>query len=196
MATRPSAPNRASTSKSITSPLRLTPTTLLSNSATSTGSYPVTLGARSIIQIRARLFSTQGPLIIGDSCIISERASIGATSSSFHALDADSSPTHTGTTLGPYVLVESGAVVEATLVGASSIIESGARLGKGSKVGAGCKICSGVEVGEDVVIEDGMVAYGNGWGEWRKEQGFEPLRLRRAWVDEMAGVLRRGWTGK
>lgn len=104
-----------------------------------------------------------------------------------------------GTTLGPAVLIESGAVVEATSIGAYSIIESGAKVGKGAKIGAGCKICAGVELGEGVVVEDGMVVWGNGWGLWRKEERgakLDPLVVRRAWMGEMLEVLKRGWTGK
>lgn len=135
-------------------------------------------------------------MTIGEACIISERASIGPLSPS--SQPSNEAPP-TGTTLAPCVLVESGAIVEATSIGAYTIIESGVKVGRGAKIGTVCKICAGVEVGEGAVVEDGMVVWGNGWGEWRREgkgKMLDPLSVRRAWVGEMLEVLRRGWTGK
>lgn len=161
-----------------------------------TGTHPISLGAKSIVQIRAHLSSTYGPLTIGEACIISERTSIGLLSRPTRDLDGSLVP-FTGTTLGPAVLIESGAVVEATSIGAYTIIESGAKVGSQVRVGVGCKICAGVELGPGVVVEDGMIVWGSGWGEWRREDPkLDPLVLRRAWVGEMLEVLRRGWTGK
>ncbi|KAK4695511.1 hypothetical protein P7C71_g2255, partial [Lecanoromycetidae sp. Uapishka_2] len=199
MATRPSIPNRSSTNKTSVPPLQSTPTTLLSASATLTGSFPITLGANSIIQIRTHLSSTHGFLTIGEACIISERSSIGLLSPPYESSDNSLQPAVAGTTLGPAVLVESGAVVEATSVGPYTIIESGARIGKGAKVGAGCKICAGVEIGEGSVVENGMVVWGNGWGERRREgrgKAMDPLVMRKVWPGETLEVLRKGWTGK
>ncbi len=198
MATRPAIPNRSSASRPAGPPLQSTPTTLISASATLVGGYPITLGPKSIIQIRAHLSSAHGPLTIGEACIISERTSIGALSPPPQSPDASPAPP-TGTTLGPCVLIESGAVVEASSVGAYTIVESGAKVGRDAKIGTGCKISSGVELGEGAVVEDGVVVWGSGWGKWRSEgkgKSLDPLAVRRAWVGEMLEVLRRGWIGK
>ncbi|KAL2055471.1 hypothetical protein ABVK25_004279 [Lepraria finkii] len=173
MTTRPNPPYRTSTTKSSGPSLQTTPTTLLSPSATLTGPHPISLGANVIIQIRARLYSTYGPLTLSENCIISERASVGflspptslptsppiSTTTQPSGIDNNEPPS---TTLAPGVLIESGAVTEAASIGAYTIIEAGARIGKGAKIGERCKICAGVVVGEGVVVGDGIVVS----GEW------------------------------
>ncbi|KAL2040986.1 hypothetical protein N7G274_006444 [Stereocaulon virgatum] len=196
MTARPNPPHRTSTTKPSGPPLQTTPTTLLSPSATLTGTHPISLGQNVIIQIRARLSSTCGPLTIAENCIISERASVGLLSSPpTPSSQGDGTPQ--GTSLSPGVLIESGAVVEAVSIGAYSIVEAGARIGKGAVIGERCKICAGVFVGEGVEVEDGVVVWGSGWGQYRREvrrEVFEGGRERV--VGEMEGVLRRGWSGK
>ena len=135
-----------------------------------------------------------GPINISENCLISERASIGVLSPPAPT-QAEDKPT--GVSLGPGVVIESGAVVEAASIGAYTIIEAGAKVGKGTVVGEHCKVCALVELGEGAVVGDGVVVYGSGWGEWRSEQGRQELEgMRRKAVTEQIEVLRRCWTGK
>ena len=75
----------------------------------------------SFIQ-RAKLNSTNGPITIGESCLISERSLIQA---------ADSN----GIVLGDAVLVECNAILEGKEIGEGTDVEVGAKIGKGAVVG-------------------------------------------------------------
>lgn len=188
---RPSPINRPSASKISTPPVNATPTTLISASAYCTGTHPITLGSKTIVQLRARLTSIYGPIIVEDACIISERASIGLLRPPQNEQEAK------GVTLSPGVLIETGAVVEAASIGPYTIIEAGAKIGKGTVVGANSKVCAGVEIGEGMVVEDDTVVYGSGWGERRKgKKGLGLDGTRKVWVDSQGDTLRRMWTGK
>ncbi|KAF6221364.1 hypothetical protein HO133_002219 [Letharia lupina] len=182
MTARPSLTNRSSTSKLPTPPLSSTPTTLISASASCTGTHLIKIGSKSIVQLRARLTSNYGPISVGDGCIISERASIGLLSSPQNEKEAK------GVTLSSGVLIETCAVVQGASIGAYTIIEAGAKIGKGTVVG--------VEIGEGMVVDDNTVVYGSG-GERRKEKkGLGLDRARKVWVDLQEDTLRRMWTGK
>ncbi|CAF9939902.1 MAG: hypothetical protein ALECFALPRED_008371 [Alectoria fallacina] len=191
MAARPSPANRSSTSKPLGPLVNSTPTTLISASASCAGTHLITLGSRSIVQLRARLTSTYGPVGVGEGCIISERASIGLLSPPRNEREAE------GVTISRGVLIESCAVVEGASIGAYTIIEAGAKIGKGAVVGSNSKVCVGVEIGEGMVVEDDTVVYGSGWGERRKEkEGVGLDGMRRLWVELQEDALRRMWTGK
>lgn len=194
MTARPSVTSRVSTSRSLGPPIQSDPTTLISPSATLTGTQPISLGPNVIIQIRARMTSAYGPINISENCLISERASIGLLNPPAPT-QAEDDPA--GVSLAPGVVIESGATVEAASIGAYTIIEAGAKVGRGALIGEHCKVCAMVELGEGAVVGNGMVVYGSGWGEWRSEQGRQELEgMRKAAVSEQIEVLRRCWTGK
>ena len=97
------------------------------------------------------------------------------------------------------MIIESGATVEARSVGDYSIIEAGAKVGKGARIGGYCKICAKVEVPEGGVVEDGMVVWGDGWGERRMEEEGKGLRspgMREGMVEAVAGGVRAVWKVK
>ncbi|CAF9927742.1 hypothetical protein IMSHALPRED_007294 [Imshaugia aleurites] len=191
MTARPSPISRSSTLKPSTSPLSTTPTTLISASAFCTGLHLITLGSKTIVQLRARLTSSYGPIAVGDGCILSERVSIGLLRPPENEQEAK------GVTLSAGVLIETGAVVEGASIGAYTIIEAGAKIGKGAVVGANSKVCAGVEIGEGAIVEDDTVVFGSGWGEMRKEKkGLGLDGMRKVWVDSQADTLRSMWTGK
>lgn len=151
----------------------------------------ITLGSKTILQLRTRLTSTYGPIHIGDGCIISERVFIGLLSPPRNEKDPK------GITLSPGVFIETCAVIEAASIGAYTIIEAGSKIGKGTVIGANCKVCAGIEVGEGMVIEDDTVIYGSGWGERRKVmKGLGLDGMRKIWVDSQEETLRKMWTGK
>lgn len=192
MTARPSVTTRVSTSK-VGPPVQYTSTTLISASASLTGSQTISLGPNVIIQIRARLNTIYGPINISENCIINERATIGMLSPPASTKADDPA----GVSLAPGVVIESGATVEAASIGAYTIIEAGAKVGRGAVIGDHCKVCAGVQLAEGAVVGNGMVVYGSGWGEWRSEQGRQDLEgMRRAAVSEQHEVLKRCWTGK
>lgn len=112
--------------------LKFGPQTSLSPQATLVGSYPITLGASCVIQLRAKLVAVHGPVSVGEGSVVCERASVGL-------LDADAKDGKDGGG-GPVVLqkgvvVECGAVVEARVIGEGSVVEVGAKVGRGAVVG-------------------------------------------------------------
>ena len=195
MTERPGLANRTSTSKAPGSPLKCQPGALVSSSASITQIHPISIGSNAIVQLRCRLSSTVGPIIIGDDCIISERASIGSFQIELQGLDSTTN-TLAHVTLGQGVLVESGATVEAASIGAFTVIETGAIIGKKAIVGSNCKICARVEIREGDVVEDNTVVFGSAWGERRVEgKGCLMGEKQGAWLKEQGTVLRRAWAG-
>lgn len=59
-------------------PLKADATATIADTAVFQGTYPVTIGAGTIIHPRARFYAFEGPISVGDGCIISEKAIIGA----------------------------------------------------------------------------------------------------------------------
>lgn len=113
---------------------------LIHESASLTGTHPITVGADAIIQLRAKIISAHGPVTIGDGCVVAERAVIGLASS----LGAERGKGWGGEViLGNGVIIESGAAVEGKMLGEGTIVEVGAVVGRGSVVG---------KVGDRIVI--------------------------------------------
>ena len=196
MTTRPSPVQRSSTSKRTGPPIEAHPTSLISPSASITGSCLITIGPNAIVQIRSVICSAAGPIDIGEGCIISERAVIGRLgleASQLEPFDKVSA----GTQLEQGVVIESGAIIEAISIGAFTTVEVGASIGKGAVIGTNCRICSKVAIGDGEVLEDGVVVFGSLWGERRVEIGDGMLaEKKRLLVGEQGEVLRKAWTGK
>ena len=58
-------------------PVSVHSTTTVSETATFHGTHPITIGSGTVIHPRARLYSFEGPIQIGDGCIIGEKTIIG-----------------------------------------------------------------------------------------------------------------------
>ncbi|KAM9878976.1 dynactin 6 [Verticillium dahliae] len=110
-------------------PLNASSSSKISDNSILTGSHSITVQSETIIHPRARLESVSGSIYVGRRCIIHERTHIGLT---------DGDEGSGGVTLGDYVTVEVGTVIEAggtdigdgTVVGVRSRIGSGAVIGK------------------------------------------------------------------
>ncbi|RPB03953.1 hypothetical protein L873DRAFT_1668434 [Choiromyces venosus 120613-1] len=127
-----------------TEPISKPPTTLASSiviaeGASLTGTYPIKIGANTVIHPRAKLSSAHGPITIGESCIICERTLI-------------SPPDAGGLVIGDGTVVEVNAVVEGS-VGTGSVVEVGGR---------NCKLGPLTKVLDGEVVEDNTVIYGSG----------------------------------
>lgn len=79
---------------------------------------------------RSRIESSVGSVLVGRRCIIQERVHLGAPSEN---QDKGTG----GVSLGDYVLIEAGSVIEAggTEIGEGSIIQVGSKIGGGAKIG-------------------------------------------------------------
>ena len=119
-------------------PTTLAPTAVIADTAVLTGSHRITIQASAVIHPRARLVTTNGAMSIGEGCIISERAIVGA----MPAEGSNILPTKEGegpreVLLGSDVLLEPAAVVEV-----------GSTVGEGSTLEAGSRVCAGAELGK------------------------------------------------
>jgi dynactin 6 len=125
---------RASTLPSLPkAPTSIDPSAIVANHAILTGLYPITIGPRAVLHPYAKIVSGDGPIEIGEGCIIWEKAVVG--SGSLAEDDAKKTEKVKKIVLGPNVIVESGAVVEAESVGEGTIIEPFSKIGGGANVG-------------------------------------------------------------
>jgi len=108
-------------------PVDLHPTCIIDGNAQLTGTYLIRVGANTIIHPKARLNSSNGPITIGESCIISERCLLQA---------ADTN----GLVVGDAILIECNAIVEGREVREGTDVEVGVRIGKGAIVGKVCTL--------------------------------------------------------
>jgi dynactin-6 len=105
----------------------------------------LTLRSNSIIHPKVQITTTREGLVLGRCSIISERSVVTET-----------------VRIGDYVLIEAGGRIAAKEIGDDTVIESAAVLGERSVIGNNCRICAGEIIGEDEVIPDGTVVFGNG----------------------------------
>ena len=114
-------------------PTSIDSSAVVANHAVLTGIYPIAIGPRAVLHPYAKIISGDGPIEIGGGCNIWEKAVVG----SGNAAEEDAKRTEQvmKIVLGPNVVVESGAVVEAESVGEGTIIEAFAKVGDGASVG-------------------------------------------------------------
>ena len=125
------AANRRPVSTAPKPPTSISSSCVIAESAILIGTDLITIDANVVLQPRAKLDSTYGPVTIGEGCILWERASIGLLSE----VEDEEGIISEGVELGKNVTVEAGAVVEAQSIGEGTVIESGATVGKGSVLG-------------------------------------------------------------
>jgi dynactin-6 len=121
----------STTSSAVKAPTSIDPTAIIANHATLTGIYPIKIGPRAVIHQYAKIVSGDGPIEIGEGCIVWEKAVVGGASED----EARTGDAERGVTLGLNVVVESQASVEAKSVGEGTIIEAFAKVGEGAVVG-------------------------------------------------------------
>ncbi|KAJ5482975.1 hypothetical protein N7539_006421 [Penicillium diatomitis] len=98
----PSLQHRSSSSHTSTgppkAPLKVDPSATIADTAVFQGTYPVTIGAGTIVHPRAKFYSFEGPISIGDGCIISEKAVIGAAPGTSSSSSTSSRPSPSSST--------------------------------------------------------------------------------------------------
>jgi len=124
---------RASVSKRLSvlpqlplAPTSIDPSAVVAKFAVLTGNHPITIGAGAVLHPYSKIISNEGPVVIGEGCVIWEKAVVGIDGGH----DSEQS-----VVLGKNVVVESGAVVEAKEVGEGTTIEALAKVGVGARVG-------------------------------------------------------------
>ncbi|KAJ5179012.1 hypothetical protein N7492_002222 [Penicillium capsulatum] len=168
-------------------PVKADATATIADAVVFQGTYPVTIGASTVIHPRARFYTYEGPIVVGDGCIISEKAVIGAapdTSSTSSSRRASPATSTAGTptpeaqaerghgittrlsyfvTIGPQSTILPGAHIHS-----SATIEALATIHRHADIGSHAKVCAGCEVRESHSIGEWVVVWGSGLGQQRK----------------------------
>ncbi|WEW60668.1 hypothetical protein PRK78_006155 [Emydomyces testavorans] len=161
-------------------PLSIHPTATISEITYFQGKHPISIGAGTVVHPRAKLLSFEGPISIGEGCIIGEKSVIGgpqaAPSTSEYASQASVTPSAPEVTiiensvlLGPLATVSSGCHIHS-----AAVVDASALLGRRVRLGRHAKVCSLCQIPDDGVVEDWIVAWGGGAG------GMGLQRRRRA----------------
>jgi carbonic anhydrase/acetyltransferase-like protein (isoleucine patch superfamily) len=145
-------------------PVSVHPTTTVSETATFHGKYPVTIGSGTVIHPRARFYSFEGPIQIGDGCVIGEKCIIGDNEPTARG---PASPEDQGittrlsssVTIGPQTTIRTGAYIRS-----AAAVDSLAVVNRHATVGSHSKVCSSCEIPEKTVLEDWTVFWATGQG--------------------------------
>ncbi|OQD74557.1 hypothetical protein PENDEC_c010G04500 [Penicillium decumbens] len=165
MATLKPPPTRPSPTGPPKAPLKADATATIADTAVFQGTHPVTIGAGTIIHPRARFYTYEGPIVIGDGCIISEKAIIGAQPTYTQSRMSGETATRLSyfVTVGPSSTIHPGAHIHS-----SATIEALVTIHRGADIGSHSKICSGCEIPAKGKVDEWVVVWGSGLGQRRK----------------------------
>lgn len=179
-------------------PLKADPSATIADTAVFQGTYPVTIGAGTVIHPRARFYAFEGPISVGDGCIISEKAIIGAApgtlASTRPSPSSSTGPSPTGpspassstdlslsspqiqgqpqdlaTRISYFVTIgPHSTVLPGANVHSSATIESLVTINRYADIGAHSKICSGCQIPANGSVAEWTVVWGSGVGQRRK----------------------------
>ncbi|EEP80553.1 predicted protein [Uncinocarpus reesii 1704] len=151
-------------------PLSVHPTATISETAYFQGKHPISIGAGTVIHPRAKLLSYEGPISVGEGCIIGEKSVIGGP----QAAPSASEPPSTNETrssgsavtiiensvlVGPLATIHSGSHIHSF-----AAIDASSFLGRRVRIGRHAKVCSLCRIPEDGAVEDWIVVWGGGAG--------------------------------
>ncbi|KAK2737651.1 hypothetical protein FQN57_007458 [Myotisia sp. PD_48] len=180
MATRPSP---TTTQKPLGPPkpqLSIHPTATISENSYFQGTYHVSIGAGTVVHPRAKFLAFEGPISIGEGCIIGEKSIIGGPLSSSISKPTSSTPDtgdpefNDALTFHPdksiTIIENSVAIGPLTTISAGShiysaaAIDTSAVLGKNVRVGKHSKVCASCIIPEGDIIDDWTVIWSGGGG--------------------------------
>lgn len=144
-------------------PVSVHSTTTVSETATFHGIYPITIGSGTVIHPRARLYSFEGPIQIGDGCIIGEKTLIGDnepnSSSSTDASGGILTRISSSVVIGPQSTIRTGSYIRS-----AAVVDSLAIINRNATIGSHTKICSSCEIAEGATVEDWIVIWATATG--------------------------------
>ncbi|KAL2813048.1 trimeric LpxA-like protein [Aspergillus cavernicola] len=164
---RPSTTTQPSTPRLPSAPVSAHPTSIISESSTFNGTYPVSIGRGAVIHPRAKIFATEGPVKIGEGCIVSEKCVIGApppvpgNNSDSKGSNSEELPItiSANVTIGPLATIHPGVYLHSAVV-----VESHAVINRRVDIGGHSKICARCEIAEGARIKEWVVVWGVGRG--------------------------------
>jgi len=95
-----------------------------------------------------------------------------------------------GVTLGDYVVVEVGSVIESggTEIGEGCVIQVGSKIGSGAKLGKNCTVSSRSVIAPGEVVPDATVIYSNGQ---RRPDRRRVIETRKIGLVKQINVVRK-----
>ncbi|EED17411.1 transferase hexapeptide domain protein [Talaromyces stipitatus ATCC 10500] len=144
-------------------PVSVHSTTTVSETTAFHGTYPITIGSGTVIHPRVRIQAFEGPVQIGDGCIIGEKTIIGdikeSTSAPTSTSDGILTRISSSVVIGPQTTIRTGAYIRS-----AAVVDSLATINRHATIGSHSKICSQCEISEGTVVEDWMVIWAAGTG--------------------------------
>ncbi|KAL4994773.1 trimeric LpxA-like protein [Aspergillus recurvatus] len=132
------------------------------------GPYSISIGRGTVIHPRVRICATEGPIRIGDGCIISEKSVIGtypppatpADSASIGGNGEEKSIVISNNVIiGMQATVHPGARVHSF-----AVVDNQAVIGRGVDVGGHAKVCARCELAAGARVKEWSVVWGGGKG--------------------------------
>ncbi|KAL4912537.1 hypothetical protein BDW62DRAFT_206375 [Aspergillus aurantiobrunneus] len=170
---RPTAPSSSTQSSSAprAPPAQISahPSVTISDNANFVGPYSISIGKGTIIHPRTRICATEGPVKIGEGCIISEKTIIGtlpgtpnnsgSESRSNDEAEEKAIVISSNVTVGIQVVIHPGARLHSGVV-----VDNQAVVGRGADIGAHSKICARCELADGARVKEWVVVWGAGKG--------------------------------
>ncbi|PGG99071.1 hypothetical protein AJ79_08705 [Helicocarpus griseus UAMH5409] len=172
--------SRPSTTPSYRPPLTIHPAATVPDSTSFQGTYPITIGAGTVIHPRTKFLSFDGPIRVGDGCIIGEKSVIGGPQTSPSPSPSPDAPTtmlENSILIGPLTTISAG-----TTISDAATVDTSAILGRRVRVGKHAKVCPSCCIPDDGVVDDWTVIWGGtagGLGEGGGAGGNTGSRLQR-----------------
>lgn len=149
-------------------PVKADATVTIADTAVFQGPHPVTIGPGTIIHPRAKFYTYEGPIYVGDGCVISEKVVIGAApSASSSTLPSNSKESVTRlsyfVTIGPQSTIHPGAHIHS-----SATVEALVTINRDADIASHAKVCSGCVIPARGKVDEWVVVWGSGIGQRRK----------------------------
>ncbi|RDW65854.1 transferase hexapeptide domain protein [Aspergillus mulundensis] len=208
---RPSATQAPAAGAPRVAPAKLSadPSAIIAEQTYFCGPYPISIGRGTVIHPRVRICATEGPIKIGEGCIISEKSVIGTYPA----------PTNAGSEAGSHSDERAIVVSNNVVIGAQVMVHPGVRVhsfavvdnqvvvGRGVDVGGHAKVCARCELVSGARVKEWSVVWGGGKGGGLKtrvkaqkkvispfaagEMGFEGVMEGRAIEDARLMAVKR-----
>jgi len=166
--THPSQQHRVSSSAAPAKPsLAIHPSATIADTALLHGTYQISVGAGVVVHPRARLYSYDGPIMIGDGCVIGEKSTIGsATTLSSNNNNSSTTTTTTMTTMTTMTTVTNNTTNASTDEMSSSspppsaeVTRVTTRLSSSVIIAPFATVLSGAQIRSAAVIESLAIVY-------------------------------------
>ncbi|KAF2431639.1 hypothetical protein EJ08DRAFT_171969 [Tothia fuscella] len=141
-------------------PTSIHPTAIIANHALLIGTHLITIGAHTVIHPYARIISTEGPVTIGDGCVIWEKATVGMMGGDSSS-DGDEGVLETK--LDDNVVIESCATVGmGAVLGDGCVVEGFGVVEGGATLGRRCQVQAFARVKAKEVLTEHTIVLGDG----------------------------------